>query len=52
MSSKTRTRALRAKKKRPAEFEPYSFYLTAWEEDKYIIAQANVELDEEGNIAS
>jgi DNA-directed RNA polymerase subunit beta len=39
-------------KKRPAEYEPYSFYLTAWEEDKYIVAQANVELDEEGNIVS
>ncbi len=43
-------KTLRARKKRPAEYEPYSFYLTAWEEDKYIIAQANVELDEEGNI--
>src|SRR5216117_1464747 len=38
-------KAVRAKKKRPADYEPYSFYLTAWEEDKYIIAQANVELD-------
>ncbi|MGH9962782.1 MAG: DNA-directed RNA polymerase subunit beta, partial [Pyrinomonadaceae bacterium] len=44
-------KSLRAKK-RPAEYEPYSFYLTAWEEDKYIVAQANVELDEEGNILS
>ena len=44
-------KALRVKK-RPADFEPYSFYLTAWEEDKYIIAQANVELDGEGNIVS
>jgi DNA-directed RNA polymerase subunit beta len=43
---------LKGRKKRPAEFEPYSFYLTAWEEDKYIIAQANVELDEEGSIQS
>ncbi|MFN8006345.1 MAG: DNA-directed RNA polymerase subunit beta [Terriglobia bacterium] len=43
-------KTLRSKKKRPAEYEPYSFYLTAWEEDKYIIAQANVELDEDGNI--
>ena len=30
--------------------EPYSFYLSAWEEDKYVIAQANVELDERGRI--
>ena len=43
-------KALKGRKKRPADYEPYSFYLTAWEEDKYIIAQANVELDEEGNI--
>jgi DNA-directed RNA polymerase subunit beta len=33
---------------RQAEFEPYPFYLTAWEEDKYIIGQANIELDEKG----
>src|SRR2546422_3208468 len=45
-----KNKPLRSKKKRPADYEPYSFYLTAWEEDKYIIAQANVELDEEGNI--
>ena len=31
-----------------AEFEPFPFYLTAWEEDKYIIGQANIELDENG----
>lgn len=31
-----------------AEFEPYPFYLTAWEEDKYIIGQANIELDAKG----
>src|SRR4051795_7595612 len=38
--------------KQPAEFEAHSDYLSAWEEDKYIIAQANVGLDEEGNIVS
>jgi len=32
------------------EFEPYCFYLSAWEEDQYLIAQANVELDEDGRI--
>src|SRR6188768_3016836 len=31
-----------------AEFEPFPFYLTAWEEDKWIIGQANIELDEKG----
>jgi DNA-directed RNA polymerase subunit beta len=37
-------------KKRPMELAPFSFYLSAWEEDKYTIAQANVELDEKLNI--
>ena len=38
------------RKKRSAEFEPYSFYLSAWEEDKYVIAQANAGLDSDGNL--
>jgi DNA-directed RNA polymerase subunit beta len=38
--------------KQPAEFEPHSDYLSAWEEDKYIVAQANVGLDPQGNIVS
>jgi DNA-directed RNA polymerase subunit beta len=33
-----------------ASFEPYPFYLTAWEEDKYVIGQANIELDNNGHI--
>ncbi|HEY0081734.1 MAG TPA: hypothetical protein VGB61_02995, partial [Pyrinomonadaceae bacterium] len=33
-----------------ADFEPYPFYLTAWEEDKYVVGQANIELDADGNI--
>src|SRR5690349_5765619 len=37
-------------KKQPAEYEAHCEYLSAWEEDKYIIAQANVELDEKGRI--
>ena len=45
--------ALAAKKKRGRiEYEPFSFYLSAWEEDEYLIAQANVELDARGRIAS
>ncbi|HLJ48304.1 MAG TPA: DNA-directed RNA polymerase subunit beta [Bryobacteraceae bacterium] len=36
--------------KQPAEFEAHSDYLSAWEEDKYIIAQANVQLDEASRI--
>jgi DNA-directed RNA polymerase subunit beta len=39
----------RARKKEPAEVEPYCFYLSAWEEDRYTIAQANVKLDD-GNL--
>ena len=42
--------AARKNKKRAAEYEPYSFYLSAWEEDRYIIAQANARLDENGNL--
>ena len=41
-----------AAKKQPAEMEPHCDYLSAWEEDKYIIAQANVGLDEKGKITS
>ncbi|MEQ1949475.1 MAG: DNA-directed RNA polymerase subunit beta [Bryobacteraceae bacterium] len=35
-----------------AEYEAHCDYLSAWEEDKYIIAQANVGLDEKGRITS
>ena len=35
---------------KPALFEPYPFYLTAWEEDKYVVGQANIELDKDGFI--
>ena len=37
-------------RKRAAEAEPYCFYLSAWEEDKYVVAQANIALDERGRI--
>jgi DNA-directed RNA polymerase subunit beta len=37
-------------KKQGAEFEAHCEYLSAWEEDKYTIAQANVGLDEKGRI--
>ncbi|MBA3441736.1 MAG: DNA-directed RNA polymerase subunit beta, partial [Pyrinomonadaceae bacterium] len=33
-----------------AVYESYPFYLTAWEEDKYVVGQANIELDETGYI--
>ena len=35
-----------------AEFTPFPFYLTAWEEDRYVIGQANIELDEKGNLVN
>jgi DNA-directed RNA polymerase subunit beta len=41
---------LKPRRRKLAEYEAYSFYLSAWEEDKYVIAQANVELDEHGRI--
>ena len=46
------TADLRERKKRQAEHEPFSFYLSAWEEDRHVIAQANVELDAKGAIVS
>ncbi len=35
-----------------ATYEPLPFYLTAWEEDKYIIGQANIELDDQGRMVN
>ena len=43
---------LRERKRKLVEYEPYSFYLSAWEEDQHIIAQANVAVDEKGRIAA
>src|SRR5204862_1402406 len=37
-------------KKKGVEFEPPSFYLSAWEEDQYIIAQANAAVDANGKL--
>jgi DNA-directed RNA polymerase subunit beta len=39
-------------KRRKVVYEPYCFYLSAWEEDKYVIAQANVSLDEKLRITT
>ena len=35
-------------KKKGVEYEPFSFYLSAWEEDQYVIAQANAQVDPTG----
>jgi DNA-directed RNA polymerase subunit beta len=43
---------LRERRKRAIDWEPFSFYLSAWEEDRHTIAQANVELDDKGRIVS
>ena len=37
-------------KRRKITYEAYCFYLSAWEEDRYVVAQANVPLDERGRI--
>src|SRR5665213_1605176 len=37
-------------KKKGVEVEPYSFYLSAWEEDQYVIAQANASVDADLNL--
>jgi DNA-directed RNA polymerase subunit beta len=39
-------------KRRKVTVEPHCFYLSAWEEDRYVIAQANVQLDERGRIVT
>jgi DNA-directed RNA polymerase subunit beta len=39
-------------KRRKVAYEPYCFYLSAWEEDKYVVAQANVSLDEKLRITT
>ena len=35
-----------------ASYEPFPFYLTAWVEDKHVIGQANIELDENSYIVN
>jgi DNA-directed RNA polymerase subunit beta len=39
-------------KRRRVITEPYCFYLSAWEEDRYVVAQANASLDEKGKITT
>jgi DNA-directed RNA polymerase subunit beta len=41
---------IKSRKKKPAEAEPFCFYLSAWEEDKYTIAQANIKVGDDGTI--
>ncbi len=44
----TENTTLRSGNKRLVEVEAHAFYLSAWEEEKYIIAQANAPFDERG----
>jgi DNA-directed RNA polymerase subunit beta len=37
-------------RKKGVEVEPHSFYLSAWEEDQYVIAQANAQVDQEARL--
>ncbi|SFS21169.1 DNA-directed RNA polymerase subunit beta [Granulicella pectinivorans] len=48
--SKALNAKLKAEGKRTMDLEPFSFYLSAWEEDRHTIAQANIQLDEKLNI--
>ncbi len=41
---------LKGEGKRTIDFEPFSFYLSAWEEDRHTIAQANIDLDGNGRM--
>src|ERR1022692_4071279 len=43
---------LRDRKKKLIDYEPFSFYLSAWEEDRHVIAQANAEIDDKGRIVA
>jgi DNA-directed RNA polymerase subunit beta len=42
----------KGRRRRGLEYEPYSYYLSAWEEDQYIIAQANAKVDDNGRFTS
>jgi len=43
---------LKERRKKLIDVEPYSFYLSAWEEDRHVIAQANAEIDDKGRIVN
>jgi len=39
-------------KRKRVTYDPHCFYLSAWEEDRYVVAQANVPLETSGKIVS
>jgi DNA-directed RNA polymerase subunit beta len=48
--AKAKNAELKKAGKRTMDLAPFSFYLSAWEEDRHTIAQANIELDAKLNI--
>ena len=40
------------RRQKPADSEPHAFYLSAWEEDQAIIAQANARMDDDGRFVN
>ena len=42
---------LKKEKKLLVDAEPFAFYLTAWEEEKYVIAQANASVEDDGMLS-
>ena len=40
------------RRRRGLEYQPYWYYLSAWEEDQYIIAQANAQVDDNGKFTT
>jgi len=43
-------KGLAAKKKKLAYYEIHPFYMTAWSEEKYVIAQSSIRVDADGHI--
>ena len=48
--AKAKNAELKSAGKRTMDIEPFSFYLSAWEEDRHTIAQANIELNSDLHI--
>ncbi len=47
---KTANRRLQKSHRKQVDAEPHAWYLTAWEEERYIIAQANAAVDPKGHL--
>src|SRR5215203_6104492 len=51
-ADKDNEKAQTNRRRRGLEWEPFSYYLSAWEEDQYIIAQANAAVDDNGRFTT